>query len=94
MASRCLELSRVKHNNIVRLNGIMLFPYCSSASGNFLSSVLVQILRIILMIAIDSAIEQFLTAFLLTVTTVDVLRIVEFLQTTVVPAFFLVTDRF
>ena len=71
----------------------MLFPYCSSASGNFLSSVLVQLLRILLMIAIDSAIEQFLTASLLTVTTVDVLRIVEFLQTPIVPTLLLIAYR-
>ena len=94
MASRCLKLLFVKYNNIVRLNRIMLFPYCSSANRYFLLSVLMQILRVFLVIAVNSAIEQFLTAFLLTVTTVDVLRIVEFLQTTVVPAFFLVTDRF
>lgn len=42
------------------------------------------------MITVDSAIEQFLTASLLTVTTVDVLRIVEFLQTPIVPAFLLI----
>ena len=94
MASRCLKLLFVKYNNIVRLNGIMLFPYCSSASRYLLLSVLMQILGILLVIAVNFAIEQLLTAFLLTVTSVDVFCIVELLQTTVVPAFFLVTDRF
>ena len=42
------------------------------------------------MITVDSAIEQFLTASLLAVTTVDVLRIVEFLQTPIVSMFLLI----
>ena len=42
------------------------------------------------MITVDSAIEQLLTASLLTVTTVDVLRIVELLQTPIVSTFLLI----
>ena len=46
------------------------------------------------MIPADSAIKQLLAASIFTVTAVDIFCIVEFLQTPVVPALFLITYRF
>ena len=94
MASGCLKLLPVKYNYIVWLDRIVLFPYRSPTIRNLLFPVLMQIFGIFLMIAADPAVEQLLTVPLLTITVVDIFRIVELLQTPVIPAFFLVTCRF
>ena len=52
-----------------------------------------QVLGVFLMILADPAIEQVLTALLLTIPSVYVLRIVKLFQTPVVPALLLHVDR-
>lgn len=68
----------------MRLYSVTFFAYAASAFRQLLASVSVQILRILLMAAVDAAVKQVLARLLTSVTAVDIFRIIEFLQTPVI----------
>ncbi len=93
MTSRSLVLSSFVYHDIVRLDTVVL-PSNGPPSGcYFLHTVPMQVLRIFLVVTADSAVKQFLSCFLQTITAVNIFSIVELFKTPIVSMFLLVKYR-
>ena len=93
MTSGCLILLPIIDHDIMRLDRITLLPYCPLAGKHFPPTVRMQVFRVLFMVPADPAIEQLFAGLLFAVPAVYVLRIIEFLKTTIVTAFLLFVDR-
>lgn len=93
MASGRLIFSAFVDHNVMWLDRIPLFSDRPSAGRYFLLSVDMQVLWIFLVVPIDPAIEQVLSALLFAIPSVYILSIVKLFQTPVVPALLLHVNR-
>ena len=71
----------------------MFLPDTPFSFTDFPETVFMQVLGIFLMVPADPATKQFLAGSFLSVPTVDVFRIIEVLQTPVIPAFLFIKYR-